>query len=216
MKYKAVVYDLDGTLLDTLKDLQGSTNAALRAFGMPERTLEEVRSFVGNGVRRLMVLSVPDGDENPLFEEVFAEFKRHYAIHCNDTTVPYPGIFDLIDELNEMGVRQAIVSNKAQFAVDELNRLYFAGRIDVAIGENAGIRKKPAPDTVLESARRLEVDIKDCLYVGDSEVDIRTAENCGIDCACVTWGFRTVEELRRNGAVMLCDSPEDILRLVRE
>ena len=115
-----------------------------------------------------------------------------------------------------VGEKVAIVSNKAQFAVDELQRLYFDGIIDVAIGENAGIRKKPAPDTVIESARRLGVELKDCLYVGDSEVDVKTAENCGIDCACVTWGFRTVEELLNSGAVILCDTPEEVLRLMKE
>ena len=183
MKYKAAVFDLDGTLLDTLEDLWASTNHALRTFDMPERTLEEVRNFVGNGVRRLMMLAVPEGEDNPIFEEVFDEFKKHYALHCNDTTKPYAGIFELIDELKKLGIKVAIVSNKAQFAVDELQRLYFDGIIDVAIGENAGIRKKPAPDTVIESARRLGVELKDCLYVGDSEVDVKTAENCGIDCA---------------------------------
>lgn len=214
MKYKAVIYDLDGTLLDTLEDLAASTNFALRSFGMPERTIDEVRAFVGNGIRRLMTLAVPHGEENPLFEEVFEAFKKHYAVHCNDATEPYAGIFELIDELNRRGVKQAIVSNKAQFGVDELRKLYFEGRIEVAIGENTGIRKKPAPDTVTESARKLDVELKDCLYVGDSEVDIKTAENCGIDCACVTWGFRTVEQLKENGAVILCDRPEDILRII--
>ena len=212
MKYKAVIFDLDGTLLDTLQDLANSTNHALKVNGLPERSLDEVRQFVGNGVRRLMELAV--GDNETDFEKVFSDFKAHYAVHCNDYTKPYDGIFELIDELKKRNIGCAIVSNKAQFAVDELKNLYFNNIMDVAIGENTGIRKKPAPDTVVEAARRLNVELGDCVYVGDSEVDILTARNCNIDCISVTWGFRSVESLRENGAEVLCDRPEDILRII--
>lgn len=214
MKYKAVIFDLDGTLLDTLQDLANSTNHALEVNGLPLRSVDEVRQFVGNGVRRLMELAV--GDNETDFEKVFNDFKAHYAKHCNDYTKPYDGIFELIDELKKRNVSCAIVSNKAQFAVDELKELYFKGIIDVAIGENTGIRKKPAPDTVVEAARLLDVDPKDCVYVGDSEVDIKTAYNCGIDCISVTWGFRSVESLKENGATILCDKPMDILKMIED
>ena len=214
MKYKAVIFDLDGTLLDTLQDLANSTNYALKVNGLPQRSLDEVRQFVGNGVRRLMELAV--GDNETDFEKVFNDFKQHYAIHCNDFTKPYDGIFELIDELKKRDVRCAIVSNKAQFAVDELKELYFKGILDVAIGEKEGIRKKPAPDTVEEACRQLGVKLKDCVYVGDSEVDILTAQNCKIDCISVTWGFRSVESLKKNGATVLCDEPADILKVIEQ
>ena len=214
MKYKAVIFDLDGTLLDTLQDLANSTNYALKVNGLPQRSLDEVRQFVGNGVRRLIELAV--GDNETDFEKVFNDFKQHYAIHCNDFTKPYAGIFELIDELKKRDISCAIVSNKAQFAVDELKELYFKGILDVAIGEKEGIRKKPAPDTVEEACRQLGVKLKDCVYVGDSEVDILTAQNCKIDCISVTWGFRSVESLKKNGATVLCDEPADILKVIEQ
>ncbi|MBQ9036791.1 MAG: HAD-IA family hydrolase [Erysipelotrichaceae bacterium] len=214
MKYKAVIFDLDGTLLDTLQDLANSTNHALEVNGLPQRSLDEVRQFVGNGVRRLMELAV--GNNETDFEKVFNDFKQHYAIHCNDYTKPYEGIFELIYELKKRGISCAIVSNKAQFAVDELKELYFKGILDVAIGEKEGIRKKPAPDTVEEACRQLGVKLEDCVYVGDSEVDILTAQNCRIDCISVTWGFRSVESLKQNGATVLCDEPADILKVIEQ
>ena len=143
MKKTTVVFDLDGTLLDTLQDLANAVNYALEQQGMPKRTLEEVRQFVGNGVRLLMIRAVPDGESNPLFEETFALFKEYYGKHCNDNTKPYAGVVELIETLKEKGYAVAIVSNKIDFAVKELNDLYFKGIVPVAIGEKEGIRRKP-------------------------------------------------------------------------
>ena len=155
MKKTTVVFDLDGTLLDTLQDLANAVNYALEKQGMPKRTLEEVRQFVGNGVRLLMIRAVPDGESNPLFEETFALFKEYYGEHCNDNTKPYAGVVELIETLKKKGYAVAIVSNKIDFAVKELNDLYFKGIVPVAIGEKEGIRRKPAPDTVFEALKEL-------------------------------------------------------------
>ena len=148
MKKTTVVFDLDGTLLDTLQDLANAVNYALEQQGMPKRTLEEVRQFVGNGVRLLMIRAVPDGESNPLFEETFALFKEYYGKHCNDNTKPYAGVVELIETLKEKGYAVAIVSNKIDFAVKELNEIYFEGIVQAAIGEREGVARKPAPDMV--------------------------------------------------------------------
>ena len=177
---KGVLFDLDGTLLDTLEDLYQSVNAALTACGFPERTRMEIRSFVGNGVRNLMVRSVPDGEENPKFEECFQKFREHYAAHLNDHTAPYAGIMELLAELKEKGIPTAVVSNKSDAAVKELCRETFGDLVPLAIGESERVKKKPAPDTVIEAAAGIGVPLKDCVYVGDSEVDLATAENAGI------------------------------------
>lgn len=213
-KYKAVIFDLDGTLLDTLEDLKDSVNYALGNAGMPLRSLEEVRAFVGNGVRRLMELVVPFGEENSEFEKVFDDFKSHYALHCNDKTAPYPYIMELLEELKKREYKMAVVSNKFYDAVQELRKLYFDGTIEIAIGEKEGIRRKPAPDTVIEALRELGIDKEDAVYVGDSEVDIATAQNTGMDCIAVAWGFRTREEQEKAGGRIFADAPLDILELV--
>lgn len=213
-KYETVIFDLDGTLLNTLEDLKDSVNYALERGGMPKRSLEEVRAFVGNGVKRLMELAVPGGEANPGFAGAFAEFKEHYRIHCNDKTTPYPQIMELLAELKKREYRMAIVSNKFYGAVQELKKLYFEEYIPVAIGEKEGIRKKPAPDTVWEALRELGSNREEAVYVGDSEVDIATAENAGMDCIAVGWGFRTREEQKRAGGRIFADNPMDILELI--
>ncbi len=213
-KYETIIFDLDGTLLNTLEDLKNSVNYALANAGMPERSLEEVRMFVGNGVRRLMELAVPGGEENPDFSGILADFKEHYKEHCNDKTAPYPHIMELLAELQKRDYKMAIVSNKFYGAVQELKKLYFEEYIPVAIGEKEGIRKKPAPDTVLEAMRELKSTKEDTVYVGDSEVDIATAENTGLDCIAVAWGFRTREEQERAGGRIFADDPLDILKMV--
>lgn len=202
---KGVLFDLDGTLLDTLEDLYQSVNAALAACGFPERTRMEVRSFVGNGVRNLMVRSVPDGEENPKFEECFQKFREHYVVHLNDHTAPYAGIMELLAELKEKGIPTAVVSNKSDAAVKELCRETFGDLVPLAIGESERVQKKPAPDTVIEAAAGIGVLLKDCVYVGDSEVDLATAENAGIPCISVSWGFRDKELLESLGAKTLLD-----------
>lgn len=211
---KAIVFDLDGTLLDTLADLAASTNYALRSCGMPEHSIDDVRRFVGNGVRMLMTRAVPDGESNPRFDETFSVFRQHYMQHCLDTTCPYPGIMDALARLKEKGMMLAIVSNKMQAATEELRQHFFSQYIDVAIGESAAIRKKPAPDTVNEALRLLGISHDEAIYVGDSDVDIDTARAAMMPCASVLWGFRDRQFLLNHGATRLLSSPEELLSLV--
>jgi phosphoglycolate phosphatase len=211
---KAIVFDLDGTLLDTLTDLAASTNYALRSCGMPEHSIDDVRRFVGNGVRMLMTRAVPDGESNPRFDEAFSVFRQHYMQHCLDTTCPYPGIMEALARLKEKGMMLAIVSNKMQAATEELRQHFFSQYIDVAIGESAAIRKKPAPDTVNEALRLLGISHDEAIYVGDSDVDIDTARAAMMPCASVLWGFRDRQFLLNHGATRLLSSPEELLSLV--
>lgn len=209
---KAVIWDLDGTLLDSLQDLAQATNYALALHGMPQRSLEEIRQFVGNGVRKLIERAVPEGEGNPLFETVFADFVAYYKIHCNDHTQPYPGVLETLRKLRERGVPMAIVSNKLQAGVTVLHDRWFRDVIDVAVGERPGVRRKPAPDMVFLAMR--ELGVSDCLYVGDSDVDIATAQAVGVPCASVLWGFRDRDFLLHHGATMLINAPEELLPLL--
>lgn len=213
---KAVIFDMDGTLLDTLEDLYRSANAALCRYGFAERTFEEIRQFVGNGAVNLMRKAVPDGEMNPHFEDCLWSFREHYGAHLNDHTRPYDGIPELLRKLSEEGVLMAIVSNKPDFAVRALNEKYFGGLIQTAIGESEGVRRKPAPDTVEQAAKELGVRMEDCIYVGDSEVDLLTAENCQIPCVSVTWGFRSRELLRELGAKRMAADAEELYQVLRE
>lgn len=210
-EYKTYVFDLDGTLLNTINDLAASVNFALKEYGMPQHTIDEVRNFVGNGVKKLMERAVPDGLDNPLFEDAYATFKKHYLEHGLDTTKPYPGIVDLLRELKKRGKNIAVVSNKFYDATGELVRHFFGEYIKVAIGERENIRKKPAPDTVLEAFRLLGVDKEEAVYIGDSDVDVNTAKNVGIPCFSVLWGFRDKEFLIENGATTFVETPQEIL-----
>ena len=209
-KYKTYIFDLDGTLLSTLADLAASTNYALRTHHMPERSLDEVRRFVGNGVKKLMERAIPDGLNNPLFEETFATFRQHYMQHNLDTTQPYPGIMQLLEQLKTEGKNIAVVSNKFYAATRELCRHFFGDLVPVAIGEREDIRKKPAPDTVIEALRELGVDKEGAVYIGDSDVDIMTAKNSGMPCVSVLWGFRDKEFLLEHGATTLISKPEEM------
>lgn len=208
--YKTYIFDLDGTLLDTLNDLHASCNYALRTHGMPERSLEEVRQFVGNGVKKLMERAIPDGLDNPLFEETLQTFRQHYLLHNLDTTLPYPGIMEMLRQLKEQGKRIAVVSNKFYTATQDLCKHFFGDTIQVAIGEREDIKKKPAPDTVLEALRQLQVTRQDAVYVGDSEVDIETARNSGIPCISVLWGFRSKSFLLSHGATTFIETPSEL------
>ena len=218
--YNTFIFDLDGTLLDTLGDLAASTNYALRSCGMPEHSVEDVRRFVGNGVRLLMERAVPDGAANPRFDEAFAIFRQHYMAHSLDTTRPYDGIPEMLAALKAKGCRMAVVSNKFYAATQELCRHFFADTIDVAIGEHEaeGIRKKPAPDTVFEALRQLTENSPSHLlapspvYVGDSDVDLATARNSGLPCISVLWGFRSRDFLLAHGATTFAEHPLDILK----
>ena len=209
-KYKTYIFDLDGTLLSTLADLAASTNYALRTHHMPERSIDEVRRFVGNGVKKLMERAIPDGLNNPLFEETFATFRQHYMQHNLDATQPYPGIMQLLEQLKAEGKNIAVVSNKFYAATRELCRHFFGDLVPVAIGEREDIRKKPAPDTVIEALRELGVDKEGAVYIGDSDVDIMTAKNSGMPCVSVLWGFRDKEFLLEHGATTLISQPEDM------
>ncbi|MBP5409238.1 MAG: HAD-IIIA family hydrolase [Prevotella sp.] len=210
--YNTFIFDLDGTLLNTLDDLAASVNYALRTHGMPERTLDEVRSFVGNGVRLLMERAIPEGSANPRFEETFATFRAYYMEHSLDTTRPYDGIPEMIHALKQRGCRLAVVSNKFYAATQELIRHFFP-EITVAIGEHEseGIRKKPAPDTVFEALRQLGVGKEKAVYVGDSDVDLQTAHNSGLPCISVLWGFRNRDFLLAHGATTFISRPEKLL-----
>lgn len=205
------IFDLDGTLLNTLNDLAASTNYALRQSGMPEHSVNDVRLFVGNGVKKLMERAIPGGLDNPKFDETYATFRKHYLEHSLDTTKPYDGIPEVLAELKRRGKRLAIVSNKFYAATQELAHHFFPDTIEVAIGEREDIRKKPAPDTVLEAMRQLGVGKEGSVYVGDSDVDIDTARNCGLPCISVLWGFRDRQFLIDHGATHLIDNPEELL-----
>jgi phosphoglycolate phosphatase len=213
MRYQTYVFDLDGTLLDTLGDLAASTNYALRTHGMPEHSLDDVRRFVGNGVRVLMERAVPQGAENPQFEAAFQTFRTHYMQHSLDTTKPYDGILETLETLKAEGCRLAVVSNKMMAATQELCRHFFHDTIEVAIGEHEaqGIRKKPAPDTVNEAFRQLGVGKERAVYVGDSDVDILTARNSGLPCISVLWGFRDRDFLIQHGAETFISAPSELL-----
>lgn len=213
MRYDTYIFDLDGTLLNTINDLAASCNYALRSCGMPGRTVDEVRRFVGNGVRLLMVRAIPGGDSNPRFDEAYAIFRQHYLHHSLDTTKPYDGIEELIAELNAAGKHVAVVSNKFYAATQSLVRHFFGDTIKVAIGERENIRKKPAPDTVLEALRQLDMPAETAVYIGDSDVDIDTARNCGMPCISVLWGFRDRQFLIDHGATTLVSEPREIAEI---
>lgn len=209
--YDTYIFDLDGTLLNTINDLAASTNHALRVYGMPEHSVDAIRSFVGNGVRRLIELAVEDGDANPLFSDVLATFRQHYMEHSLDTTKPYDGILELLAELRHRGKRIAVVSNKFYAATQELCRYFFGDYVEVAIGERDDIRRKPAPDTVYEALRQLGVASEGAVYVGDSDVDIATARAAGLPCISVLWGFRDREFLLAHGATVFISEPRELL-----
>lgn len=212
--YQAVVFDLDGTLLDTLTDLWNAVNVACKSKGFPPRTRLQVRRALGNGLQQLLKLSLPkDVDENR-FKCLFQSFRSYYLAHCNEATHPYDGIPELLQQLQAAGIKTAIVSNKAHPAVQELRDRYFPETMKVAIGESAQVRRKPAPDTVLQALRELGVDKSQAVYVGDSEVDKATADNVGMDCFLVTWGFRDRGELQALKPTALVDRPEEIQKLV--
>ena len=214
MPYQTAVFDLDGTLLDTLEDLYRAVNIALAARSFPLRSRDEVRMFVGNGVEMLIRRAVPTGTDEETTLAVLADFKTTYAAICEDHTRPYDGIPDMLTALREKGIRVAVVSNKFDAATKQLCEKYFGNLVEVAIGERAGVRKKPAPDTVLEALQELGVTSQGAVYIGDSDVDIETARNCGMPCISVTWGLRDRDFLLQNGAEILVDTPEGLLGVI--
>ncbi|HAM69588.1 MAG TPA: HAD family hydrolase [Ruminococcus sp.] len=209
---KAVVFDLDGTLLNTLDDLMNGLNAALSENGMPERSRTDVRRFVGNGLAKLVERAIPDGRANPLYEKTLADTRRFYAQKCRENTKPYDGIAELLAALQQKGLRLAVVSNKPDAQVKKLCGEFFPGRISAAIGQRDGVPLKPAADPVLEALRLLDTSPADAVYVGDSDVDILTAKNAGIPCISVLWGFRDRPLLESAGGKLFAASPAEMIR----
>ena len=209
MGIRAVIYDMDGTVLDTLDDLKNAANAAMAAFGYPQLSREQVRRYVGNGSRRLLELAIGEGAEDAEIERVLDWYKPYYDAHCRILTAPYPGVPAMMARLRQAGLRQAIVSNKPDSAVKCLASEFFPGLAELALGEREreGIRRKPWPDMIDAARETLGLAREDCVYVGDSEVDILTARQAGLPCLSVTWGFRSREELLAAGASVLLDSP---------
>ncbi len=210
MKYSTVIFDMDGTILDTLLDMKESINWALKEAGFPLRSLEEVRRFVGNGNHLLAERAVPEGAPPEKVEEVFQNFHKHYRLHCMDHTHPYEGIIRLIGALRREGIHTAVVSNKADYAVQELAARFFPGLFDEAVGEKEGIRRKPWPDSVFSVMDALGAGKESTVYVGDSEVDIETAGNAGIPCISVDWGFRTKPFLIAHGASVIAETMDQL------
>ena len=211
---KAIIFDLDGTLMDTLQDLWLSTNHALKACGMPERSEDEVRQFVGNGIGQLNRRAVPDGTSDAEVEHCLEIFRQHYVLHCQDHTRLYPGIDALLKELKRRGVPMAVVSNKLQKGVTGLAERWFSDSISVAIGEQKGVARKPSPDMVQLAIQQLSVKPEECIYVGDSDVDLATAHNAGLPCVSVLWGFRDRDFLLQHGATIFAEQPSDIADMI--
>lgn len=205
-----VIFDLDGTLLNTLDDLHTSVNHALVNCGFKCRTREEIRQFLGNGVRELIRCSLPDFTEESTLNKVLECFRQYYLVHNSDQTRPYEGIMDMLTKCKELGYRTAIVSNKPDFAVQELYHSFFSEVVDVAIGEKPGIPRKPSPEMVHKAVDMLGSALETSVYVGDSEVDIATAKNSGMRCISVSWGFRDKSFLVNNGAETIIDMPEEL------
>lgn len=214
---KALIFDLDGTILDTLDDLADALNYALRVHGYPCRTVEEVRQMVGNGIGNLVSRGIQQGREQRSDQEIQAAletFKGYYADHCRDKTKPYDGVLEALDQLKKAGYALALVSNKADFAVQELRGVFFPGVFDYVTGERSGVARKPAPEMVHNAQAVLGVAPGECVYIGDSEVDVATARNAGVDMVAVTWGFRTKEDLVAAGARCFANTPQELEKLL--
>lgn len=210
MKYRLAVFDMDGTILNTLGDISASVNFALRAEHMPERTMAEIRSFAGNGVRRLIELSVPSDASQEACERVYNAFAEHYRLHCADATAPYSGIVDLLSRLRAKGMHTAVVSNKPDDAVKALCARYFNGLFDEAVGVCAGVRPKPCPDAVCGVLDELHIERAEAVYIGDTEVDAATAKNAGLDFIAVDWGFRERPLLEKQRAQLIASTADEL------
>lgn len=211
-KINTVIFDMDGTVLNTLDDLTDSVNYVLDKFDLPKRSKDEYRKFFGNGIKFALRCAVPSEVSDDKIEEMLPIFREHYDVHCLDKTKPYDGILELMKELKSKGYKLAIVSNKIDSAVKELNERFFSEYVSVAIGEKAGINRKPAPDTVFAALDELGASKEEAVYVGDSEVDFQTAQNSGLPCVSVLWGFRDKDFLIENGATTFAETPGDVLR----
>jgi phosphoglycolate phosphatase len=213
MKYRNIIFDLDGTLLNTIEDLTDGVNHVMEMYGYNTYSISQIKSFVGNGIIKLMETAVPNGKENEKFDEMYNEFKSYYTNHCRIKTRPYDDILNLLGLLKEQDYGLAIVSNKNDGAVKELAEYFFDDYINIAIGQSETTRKKPAPDTVYEAMKELPKGA--CLYVGDSEVDKMTADNAGTDCVLVSWGFRDKAMLESLKPLSVIDSPKELIAIVQ-
>lgn len=213
MKYKYIIWDLDGTLLNTIEDLHASVNFALARYAQPPRTLKETTRNVGNGIRLLISRSLEGGEKNPVIEEVFAAFKAHYAENCLNLTRPYDGIPGLLQELKSGGVKMAVVSNKIDFAVKDLRDRFFPW-LDVAMGDREDFARKPAPDMVYQAMKELGATPDETVFIGDSEVDVLTAKNASLPCIAVLWGFRERDELEAAGARVFAQTADQLAELL--
>lgn len=214
MAYKTALFDMDGTLLDTLEDLRDSTNHVLREMGYPERSLEETRRFVGNGAEKLIRRAVPEGTAEETIQEALCRFRTYYEAHCKVKTKVYDGMLAVLDALRAHGVKIAVVSNKPDEAVRPLVAQHFGSLADTAMGETAQRRRKPAPDMVNDALKALGAEKSRAVYVGDSEVDIETAKNAGIACISVCWGFRDREQLIAAGASEIAADAQELRALL--
>ena len=215
-KINTVIFDMDGTVLNTLDDLTTSVNYTMEKFGFPQRTLEDYRRAFGNGIRKTIELTVPEGTSQEVIDEMVPVFKEHYDVHCLDKTGPYAGIIELMRELKKRGYKMAIVSNKIDSAVKELNQKFFSEVIEVAIGEQDGIKRKPAPDMVVKAMDELGSSADEAVYIGDSEVDFATAKNSNLPCISVLWGFRDKAYLEEIGASIFAEEPDNILEILTQ
>lgn len=215
MKFDTLIFDLDGTILNTLEDLSDSVNFALSKNNLPCRTTEEIRSFVGNGIRLLIERAVPKNTEHTVIDNCFADFKAHYKGNSTNKTKPYEGITEVLCELKQKNIKLALVSNKADFAVQEIVERYFPDVFQYATGEKEGVRRKPYPDSVFAAMEYLGSDKNNTVYIGDSEVDVETARNCGIPCVAVTWGFRDKEVLEKLNPEYIVDKAEQIIDILK-
>lgn len=209
-----IVWDMDGTVLNTLIDLRDSVNYVLRKYNMPEHTIEEYRRYFGSGIRYALECAVVDGTPSETIDEMLPIFKEHYDVHCLDNTCPYDGILDAMKKLKEKGYKMAIVSNKIDSAVKELNEKFFKEYVDVAIGETPGTKRKPAPDMVEQTLKELGSSKEESIYIGDSEVDLQTAINSSLPCISVLWGFRDRDYLIEQGATTFAETPEELVNLL--
>lgn len=214
MRFDTVIFDLDGTILDTLDDLRDSVNFALKNNNLPCRSTEEIRAFVGNGIRLLIERAVPQNTEKAVVDKCFDDFKAHYKNNSANLTKPYDGIIEVLNQLKNNGVKLAVVSNKADFAVQTLVKKYFKGIFDFSVGEKEGIRRKPFPDSVFNAMEYLGADKNTTVYVGDSEVDVETAFNSGIPCIAVAWGFRDKAVLENLNPEYIVEIPKQIIEII--
>ena len=209
-----IVWDMDGTVLNTLIDLRDCVNYVLRKYNMPEHTIEEYRRYFGSGIRYALECAVVDGTPSETIDEMLPIFKEHYDVHCLDNTCPYDGILDAMKKLKEKGYKMAIVSNKIDSAVKELNEKFFKEYVDVAIGETSGTKRKPAPDMVEQALKELGSSKEESIYICDSEVDLQTAINSSLPCISVLWGFRDRDYLIEQGATTFAETPEELVQLL--